>query len=215
MPNRITSANVPTWRVAPRRFDTLAGTLVAEHTPFEQIMGRGHAFEEDVVTCPVCQERKQSVVQSCSNEFCLSERANITVYDQSVFEPFAVSSGTISINQDLLTVRDSAGSRRVAIGNLDRDLTQISGRSVQWISSDEIASEEDSDEGIEEDFDEDATIPDESLRVDALEESVSEIRRTLEGWIMADGGTISTSDRYSNLRSYMNNFYTTASSLYR
>lgn len=204
MPNRITSANVPTWRAAPRGFDT----LVAEHTPFEQIMGRGHAFEEAIVTCPVCQERKQSLWGSCHNEFCLSERANVTVYDQSVFEPFAVSNGTVSINQDLLTVRDSAGSRRVAIGNLDRDLTQISGRSVQWVSSDEVASEEDFDEGIEEDFDEDATIPDESLRVDALEESVSEIRRTLEGWIMADGGNISTSDRYPNLRSYMNNFHT-------
>lgn len=206
MPNRITSANVPTWRTAPRGFDT----LVAEHTPFEQIMGRGHAFEEAIVTCPVCQERKQSLWGSCHNEFCLSERANVTVYDQSVFEPSAISNGTISINQDLLTVRDSAGSRRVAIGNLDRDLTQISGRSVQWVSSDEVASEEDFDEGIEEDFDEDAAISDQpvSLRVDSLEESVSEIRRTLEGWIMADGGTISTSDRYSNLRSYMNNFHT-------
>lgn len=208
MPNRITSANVPTWRTAPRGFDT----LVAEHTPFEQIMGRGHAFEEAIVTCPVCQERKQSLWGSCHNEFCLSERANVEVYDQSVFEPFAVSNGTVSINQDLLTVRDSAGSRRVAIGNLDRDLTQISGRSVQWISSDEVASEEDSDEGIEEDFDEDAAISDQplSLRVDALEESVSEVRRTLEGWITADGGTTSTRDSYSDLRRYMTSFYTTA-----
>lgn len=209
MPNGITFGDVMEVRRTPQGFDSLVAS------PFEQIMGRGHAFEENIVTCPVCQERKQSVWGSCHNEFCLSERANVTVYDQSVFEPFAVSNGTISINQDLLTVRDSAGSRRVAIGNIDRDLTQISGRSFQWTVADELDSDEDSDEGVEEDFDEDATTPDENLRVDALEESVSEIRRTLDGWIMANGGSISTSDRYSNLRSYMNNFYTTASSLYR
>lgn len=205
MPNGITSANVPTWRVAPQRFDTLAGAFDA--SPFEQIMGRGHTFEEAIVTCPVCQERKQSVWGSCSNEFCLSERVSNAVYDQSIFEPSDVSNGTISINQDLLTVRDSAGSRRVAIGNID---TSTRGRNVEWTVADEIDSDEDSDEGIEEDFDEDATIPDESLRVDALEESVSEIRRTLEGWIMADGGNISTRDHYSHLRRYMTSFYTTA-----